>query len=496
MVILPDQYSAISTYDLVEAVARGRIGFDHRVLRTILDRGTDAVPDLVRFGNKPPKDDEFDLSEELIAIFRHLRTPDAMPFFLEYIRRDPHELSDQMVPALYPIREAAVEPLMQLYDELGEENGGEVLFLLAALGIRDDRILTHLVERLEYDLVDATISLSLYGDPAARPALEKALQEVGDDVHLRRNVEDALSSLGRNPDIPEDEWSIWDDFPERSLPEFRDMDARELLEYLDSSDADYRLGAANSIGATEATDELIDKVLELAKTDPDPRVRGACWEALSDEIENKQIRSSMLARLSDETTPIAERVGALLGLASEASEAPVRSYVEQFYSRDETRAAAMRAMWNSMDRGFGKYFPKHLDDDDPEVLDQAILGVGYLGVHESADRLRKFFDDEDRRPAALLAYTLALRHEISKGRIPALYRKVEEAAGGLDEEEESVVKLALDQRLMMHGQPPVYNTEEFADVFDQAASSTTKVGRNDPCPCGSGKKYKKCCGAE
>ena len=25
---------------------------------------------------------------------------------------------------------------------------------------------------------------------------------------------------------------------------------------------------------------------------------------------------------------------------------------------------------------------------------------------------------------------------------------------------------------------------------------TAKVGRNDPCPCGSGKKYKKCCGAE
>ena len=23
-----------------------------------------------------------------------------------------------------------------------------------------------------------------------------------------------------------------------------------------------------------------------------------------------------------------------------------------------------------------------------------------------------------------------------------------------------------------------------------------KVGRNDPCPCGSGKKYKKCCGQE
>jgi predicted aspartyl protease len=28
----------------------------------------------------------------------------------------------------------------------------------------------------------------------------------------------------------------------------------------------------------------------------------------------------------------------------------------------------------------------------------------------------------------------------------------------------------------------------------QAKSPSPKVGRNDPCPCGSGKKYKKCCG--
>jgi uncharacterized protein YecA (UPF0149 family) len=26
------------------------------------------------------------------------------------------------------------------------------------------------------------------------------------------------------------------------------------------------------------------------------------------------------------------------------------------------------------------------------------------------------------------------------------------------------------------------------------AAATRKVGRNEPCPCGSGKKYKKCCG--
>jgi preprotein translocase subunit SecA len=30
----------------------------------------------------------------------------------------------------------------------------------------------------------------------------------------------------------------------------------------------------------------------------------------------------------------------------------------------------------------------------------------------------------------------------------------------------------------------------------QVVRGTAKIGRNDPCPCGSGKKYKKCCGAQ
>ena len=32
-------------------------------------------------------------------------------------------------------------------------------------------------------------------------------------------------------------------------------------------------------------------------------------------------------------------------------------------------------------------------------------------------------------------------------------------------------------------------------ISRNAAQAATKVGRNDPCPCGSGKKFKKCCGA-
>jgi len=35
--------------------------------------------------------------------------------------------------------------------------------------------------------------------------------------------------------------------------------------------------------------------------------------------------------------------------------------------------------------------------------------------------------------------------------------------------------------------------EQLVQSFGEAASKT-KVGPNDPCSCGSGKKYKKCCG--
>ena len=34
---------------------------------------------------------------------------------------------------------------------------------------------------------------------------------------------------------------------------------------------------------------------------------------------------------------------------------------------------------------------------------------------------------------------------------------------------------------------------ELEDKLEPLVSTEAKVGRNDPYPCGSGKKYKKCC---
>ena len=68
----------------------------------------------------------------------------------------------------------------------------------------------------------------------------------------------------------------------------------------------------------------------------------------------------------------------------------------------------------------------------------------------------------------------------------------------------------LYKNMVAAGADWLYGLEEWNAIFDadkqkelykeQKQSQTVrnegpKVGRNDPCPCGSGKKYKKCCGA-
>ena len=43
----------------------------------------------------------------------------------------------------------------------------------------------------------------------------------------------------------------------------------------------------------------------------------------------------------------------------------------------------------------------------------------------------------------------------------------------------------------------IHDAKEAGEALPQSVPMvprSAKVGRNDPCPCGSGRKYKKCCG--
>ena len=62
-----------------------------------------------------------------------------------------------------------------------------------------------------------------------------------------------------------------------------------------------------------------------------------------------------------------------------------------------------------------------------------------------------------------------------------------------------MVQLAKEEEVRAPEQRPqqfVLNRGEDDVKGKTVTRDAKKVGRNDPCPCGSGKKYKKCCGAK
>lgn len=484
--------------DLLGAAAQGHVGLDQRWLHAILDRGDAAVPDLLKFALEPHDEDRVDLEEDLILIFRHLRTPEALPFYLECIRRQPDDVDDELIHSLLQLGPVAVEPLLELYEELGEEQAADVAFTLASLNVRDPRILKVLTERLDYDAGDGAFCLGLYGDPAARPALDKMLAEIDpDDADLRREIIFAIEQVSEpHTEVAPEPFDIWAFYPDRESPQFEILDDQERLEMLSSSSAEHREQAASSFFNKELSPQVRNRLFELATTDPEPAVRARCWESLSDAINEQGIRQAMMSVLGDTAAPFEERSGALVGLSQVADDPDVRLRMLEFYERPETRAKALEAMWRSLDRSFASFFPKHLDDPDIDVRRQAIWGVGYLGVGAEAGRLRALFDHDNLRADALFAYALSVPAQISRGRVRGLFRKIENLAGELSQGESELVQLALDERLTLHGLRPVF----FADGDEEEEKESDPeswgdVGRNDPCPCGSGKKFKKCHGA-
>jgi hypothetical protein len=453
----PERYASTPVFDLLQAAAQGKIGVDHPFLHAIVDRPEEAIPDLLRWGLDDHEEDPIDLEDDLIAIFRYLKRPEGIPYFLHVIKLAPDYVPEELVPALLSIRHEALEPLLELYHELEEDQAGDVAFLLAALRIHDPRVLEILVDRLEYDTSDGAIVLGLYGDPAARPALEKMQAEVPeDDAHLRNEIQDAIDQLGRPEEGLEDEFDLFAEYPERAAPVFELLEESERIAMLDNESPEIRVAAAESFVNREVSDEARTALFRVAQNDSEPSVRGAAWEALHDELSHAEIRKAMFARLADPNAAPEERGGALVGLASQATKPDVRPYVDELYADETTHARALEAMWRSLDRAFIEFPPKHLDDPNPEVRRQAIWGTGYLTITSAAERLLPYFQDDDYRADALYAYALSTRHETSKAYIKKLQRKIDELAGGLTEEEEELVKLALDERLMLHGHDPVF----------------------------------------
>lgn len=145
--------------------------------------------------------------------------------------------------------------------------------------------------------------------------------------------------------------------------------------------------------------------------------------------------------------------------------------------------------------------------------------------------LQKFWTDYFLIEKGIYEKLLANPDEVVKGTVKELADKYEIPVmtmvgflDGIDEslkvpnpieelEEDTEVTLAFDKEKLYKNMVDakadwLYNLPAWEKIFDEekrkilyreAKKANTivkgkKIGRNDPCPCGSGKKYKKCCG--
>ncbi len=64
---------------------------------------------------------------------------------------------------------------------------------------------------------------------------------------------------------------------------------------------------------------------------------------------------------------------------------------------------------------------------------------------------------------------------------------------GEEKQQPNAVEAALKREQVAK---PTKTSGDGTDTQNKTVRKGKKIGRNDPCPCGSGKKYKKCCGRD
>lgn len=481
--IAPEDFGRHSAYDLLCAAARGHVAIDHRFLHAVLDEPERTRADLIRFANEDHSEDRVDLGVDLVGIFAAMPTAEALPFLMREIERFPDDIPDQMVEVLARIGAPALEPLLGV--KAAPEEAG---FLLAALGVRDERIVEHIRRISENNPGEAAFLFEIYGDPSTRPLVE-ALRD-----RAPEEVESAIAALeAEKTGGPEglEPFDVFRWYPETAHPDLTILPEEEVAEFLRSPCAEHRLAAVESFDHEEIGGETLATILGLARDDPEPKVRGASFDVLRDRIEKPGVVELMRERARLSELDPAELGGLVNGLAYDFDFEGFPALALRAYENPASRAKALQAMWRNLNPDFATYMPRHIDDPDPLIREAAIAGAGHFGLHAEAPRIAKYFLDPEMRHTAIYAYALAAPAKDDTLGLAQLENRIRTLAEGFSEEDEYVVRDALTLRKQIAAMRRGDTVEQSAPA---AAAKSAKAGRNDPCPCGSGKKYKKCCG--
>ncbi len=147
------------------------------------------------------------------------------------------------------------------------------------------------------------------------------------------------------------------------------------------------------------------------------------------------------------------------------------------------RAALMYDVITLPDEGYNAIFYElfvTLDESDDSIDDKCVIASMEIHILMDIDAFRSELLRLKREFPALYALHAKFFDEALASRAPQ--RLIDSRLKFLDK----------------HGMAPAYFDDDFemeAVEKEPFRRETVQVGRNDPCPCGSGKKYKKCCGA-
>ena len=130
--------------------------------------------------------------------------------------------------------------------------------------------------------------------------------------------------------------------------------------------------------------------------------------------------------------------------------------------------------------------------EEREWLETLLRGAQERG--ESVEEIREKASKEAPDLSVTLGKLLAYRTEIMG--LPTRLALLANTAGKVSAVEGDVSTAKLEPSQVIYESVNEYNVlkVQAPSATDEERLSTAKLGRNDPCPCGSGKKFKKCHG--
>jgi len=202
-------------------------------------------------------------------------------------------------------------------------------------------------------------------------------------------------------------------------------------------------------------------------------VSGGDTAPVTSLVENEQVNAFVRGAAMD---------GLLTLVASgQRSRDEVVAYFKSLFRKFERR---LGDEWGNLVNSCADLYPEEVMEEIREAYEDELVDPAWVAWEEVKDELARgkkaVMEDLKDRMTLITDVVDELRW----------WSCFDEDASDIDLDEEPLDELpleGLDEELFE--EPPLY-----FELPETLRRAQPKIGRNDPCPCGSGKKFKKCCG--